>query len=302
VTWLNGSRVQAMTRSLARRPPRAAACGALMAICTGALVLACSGANNQPTSPLGPGVKIPAKATWVGQGNFKICKVAGQGVAVGTMFTFTVLLDGSIENQTFTVSAGAGPTGTCVLDATLFSTGTDVTITETAHTGTHVTAIVVSPSGNVVISPNLTTRSVTVKAGSAQTTTVTFTNAQINTGCTLTQGFYKNHESVVASLLTKSSIYTLGGKLLIGGTGLTASQIVTILETAPAGGSTVLILEHQLIAAELNIIGGASAPANVTAAITQAATVLASGLGSTSLADLLDRYNSGLIGPGHCND
>lgn len=293
MTWPDGSRVQANTRALTRHRPRAAVSGVLMAACAGALVMACTGTNTPPTSPFRPDSKVKA---WVGQGNFKVCKVAGQGVAVGTHFTFTV------GSKTIVVAAGTGPTGTCVLDNTLFSTGTQVTVTEAAHTGTHVTAITVSPSGNLVGSPNLTTRSVTVKAGSAQTTTVTFTNAQVNTGCTLTQGFYKNHESVVASLLTRSSIYISGGKLLIGGHGLTASQIVTNLQTPPAGGNTVLILEHQLIAAELNIIGGASAPANVLAAITQANTLLASGHGSTTLADLLDRYNEGIIGPGHCSD
>jgi len=118
--------------------------------------------------------------------------------------------------------------------------------------------------------------------------------------CTLTQGFYKNHESVVANLLTRSSVYVSGGKLLIGGSGLTASQVVTNLETPPQG-SSVLILEHQLIAAELNIIGGASAPAAVITAITQANALLAADEGSTELADLLDRYNSGQTGPGECH-
>jgi hypothetical protein len=171
-------------------------------------------------------------------------------------------------------------------------------------------AAVAAPTLTITGSWNLAadytvTGSVTL-AGSNVTVPITFgglSSASLNcasSGCTFTQGYYKNHESVVATRLTRSSVYISGGKLLIGGSGLTASDIIANLETPPKGGNDVLILEHQLIAAELNIIGGASAPATVITAITQANTLLAAGEGSTQLADLLDRYNSGIVGPGEC--
>ena len=200
-----------------------------------------------------------------------------------------------------------GQTYTLDYHFTLTPTAGGPTLTEPAGGGKFTfTAAVSAPTVTITGSWNLGAN-YTVTGSVTLTITIPMTfggssSAGLNcaSGCTLTQGFYKNHQSVVANLLTQSSVYISGGKLLIGNSSLTASEIVAILETPPAGGNTVLILEHQLIAAELNIIGGASAPANVTAAITEANTLLALGQGSTTLADLLDQYNEGLVGPGHC--
>jgi hypothetical protein len=102
------------------------------------------------------------------QGSIKVCKIAGNGVAVGTPFNFTV------GNRPVTVQAGpANQGGYCKL-LTDFALGSNQTITEAAKAGTHVSAIVVQPSANKV-SSNLANRTATVKV-SRNTTVVNFTN------------------------------------------------------------------------------------------------------------------------------
>ena len=83
-----------------------------------------------------------------------------------------------------------------------------------------------------------------------------------------------------------------------------------VLKTPPKGNA-YYILAHQYIAAVLNGASGAGAPANVQAAINGAAAYFGangpspapSGALRTQLinwSDLLDDYNNGLVGPGHC--
>ena len=83
-----------------------------------------------------------------------------------------------------------------------------------------------------------------------------------------------------------------------------------ILFTQPQGNAWY-ILAHQWIAAELNLANNASVPPQVQNALAQAATLLTGNCSSmsasqsalaTQLTGLLDEYNSGIIGPGHCPD
>src|SRR5205085_1590750 len=100
--------------------------------------------------------------------------------------------------------------------------------------------------------------------------------------------------------------------LTIGAITYTEAELITILQTAPKSGDATIILIHQLIAAKLNIASGADNSA-VASTITMADTYLQNNalksrpLGKaktqgTTLAQTLDNYNSGLIGPGHCSD
>ncbi|HEV2105635.1 MAG TPA: hypothetical protein VGU27_07870 [Candidatus Eisenbacteria bacterium] len=118
--------------------------------------------------------------------------------------------------------------------------------------------------------------------------------------CTFTQGFWKNHPNnwPVASLTLGTVSYT-------------KTQLLSILNQ-PAGGNGLLILAHQLIAAKLNIANGASVPAGVATAISNADAMIGnlvcppvgSGFLSPSSvnsdANTLDDYNNGITGPGHC--
>lgn len=101
-------------------------------------------------------------------GILKVCKVAGVGVAVGTPFTFTA------GGTTFTVPAGPGPGGTCVVGPTL-PVGSTVTVDEAVPPGHLVSSIAVAPPSHLVGAPNLAAGSVDVTIGIG-VTEVTFTD------------------------------------------------------------------------------------------------------------------------------
>jgi hypothetical protein len=92
----------------------------------------------------------------------KVCKVAGTGVAVGTPFTFTA------GTSTFTVPAGPGPGGTCVVGPS-FSVGSAITVAESIPAGDTVSDITVAPPSHLVGSPNLAAGTVDVTIGSGVT-------------------------------------------------------------------------------------------------------------------------------------
>ena len=91
-------------------------------------------------------------------GYLKICKIAGAGVTIGTLFMFQV------DNQAYLV-----PAGYCILDGT-FLVGTEVTVHEVVPTGYQLTGITVDPSGRLV-SLDLINGSVTVMIGTGVTVT-----------------------------------------------------------------------------------------------------------------------------------
>jgi uncharacterized repeat protein (TIGR01451 family) len=117
--------------------------------------------------------------------------------------------------------------------------------------------------------------------------------------CTYTQGYWKNHPDA----------WPVEG-ITIGGVTYTKAEAIAILNTPPDGDATY-ILAHQLIAARLNILNGAD-PDAVATTIVEADDWLATHpLGSNpsnpdreeaiELSEILDDYNNGLIGPGHCD-
>ncbi|MEJ7809638.1 MAG: hypothetical protein WKG32_04390 [Gemmatimonadaceae bacterium] len=130
-----------------------------------------------------------------------------------------------------------------------------------------------------------------------------FNSPKAITGCTRTQGYYKNHEDVVEAL-----VELMGGTLFVGGLQLSPGQLDAILGTPPKGGNASLILQHQLIATKLNLLRGVSAPQGVLDAAVESDLTLVNGVSSgeraraIQLADALDAYNNGKAagGPGHC--
>ena len=134
---------------------------------------------------------------------------------------------------------------------------------------------------------------------SAFTETMVVGTAPLAANCTFTLGYWKNHEEEwpVTSLTLGSVSYT-------------AAELLAILNQ-PAQGNKLVILAHQLIAAKLNLANGADPSA--AAATIAAADALIGGLvcppiGSDNLpaspatghSNLLDDFNNGVIGPGHC--
>jgi hypothetical protein len=98
------------------------------------------------------------------QGRLKVCKVAGPGVPVGTVFHFNA------DGIPFTVVAGPGPGGFCTVGPT-FTVGSMVVVTETLFNGTQVTGISVAPLLPLFTNGNVAT----VKIGTG-VTELTFTN------------------------------------------------------------------------------------------------------------------------------
>jgi len=132
---------------------------------------------------------------------------------------------------------------------------------------------------------------------------------ELPSGCTYTQGYWKTHAKKCRKYdTTWDLIGDNGSKTIFFNSGKTYFKV---LWTPPRRGNAYYILAHQYIAAELNQLNGASIPNEVLTAFNAAKTLFAASLddtiGDTSrqewieLAQILDDYNSGLIGPGHCD-
>jgi hypothetical protein len=118
--------------------------------------------------------------------------------------------------------------------------------------------------------------------------------------CTYTQGYWKNHTSVWPV-----------GSLVLGSVSYTKNQLLQILLSSVKGNGLVS-LAHQLIAAKLNVAWGSN-PMEAAAAIAAADAMIGArvvppiGSGSlppsdvSELTQLLDDYNNGVTGPGHCD-
>jgi hypothetical protein len=129
-------------------------------------------------------------------------------------------------------------------------------------------------------------------------------------GCTRTLGYWKTHSAkgpapfdptwnLIAPSAENSPFFSSG------------KSYYDTLWTAPRGNA-YWILAQQYIAAELNVLAGASIPADVAAVWAQAKTwfetytpatvTSAARAQAISWAGTLDDYNNGLSGPGHCGD
>jgi len=119
--------------------------------------------------------------------------------------------------------------------------------------------------------------------------------------CTRTLGYWKTH-SAHASNPNQQIPWPISEETLLCG-----ETWYDILRQPPHG-SAWIILAHQWIAAELNVASGASDDALGTA-LDDAEALLTNNCGgipddlrdeATDLAGLLDDFNNGQIGPGHC--
>ncbi|MEW6651386.1 MAG: hypothetical protein AB1453_14525, partial [Chloroflexota bacterium] len=127
-------------------------------------------------------------------------------------------------------------------------------------------------------------------------------------GCTLTPGYWKTHSKygpapydATWALLGEDAAFFLSGQ--------TNYQV---LWTPPAGGNAYYILARAYLAAKLNFLNGAASTPAVDAAIASAETFFSTFTPTSTLsrsvrnaalanATLLDNYNNGLVGPGHCD-
>jgi hypothetical protein len=137
-------------------------------------------------------------------------------------------------------------------------------------------------------------------------------NVPCENGCTLTQGYWKTHseygpapyDDTWAQLPDGADTpFFLSGK-----------TYYQVLRTSP-GGNPYYILAKQYIAAKLNQLNGASTTPEVTNAVNYAYRLFnrytpaqvgaftgASRIAVTNAAEVLDEYNNGGTGPGHCSE
>jgi hypothetical protein len=128
--------------------------------------------------------------------------------------------------------------------------------------------------------------------------------AEANPFCPLTQGFWKNHPNVWPKTVVTSG-------LTLGSASYTQAELLTILNT-PSTGDASLILAKQLIAAKLNFLSNTVEVPALTAAITDADSLLSGFSGKlpyhvapssttgqlmVSDATVLDIYNNGQLTP-----
>lgn len=132
-------------------------------------------------------------------------------------------------------------------------------------------------------------------------------------GCTLTPGYWKTHSSYGPAPHDD----TWAG-MEDAGFFLSGQSYYEVLWTSPQGGNAYYILAHAWIAANLNIANGASLPGEVEDALTagtgyfEAYTPadMAGFKGKNKnlrqdvldAAVVLDEYNNGILGPGHCSE
>ncbi len=130
-------------------------------------------------------------------------------------------------------------------------------------------------------------------------------------GCTLTPGYWKTHSAYGPARWPDATWALIGGPdTAFFQSGKSWYQV---LWTPPSGGNAYYILAHAYIAARLNILNGAATTPAVDTALAWATGFFstntpASNLSktvrnqATTYAALLDSYNNGAIGPGHCNE
>lgn len=139
--------------------------------------------------------------------------------------------------------------------------------------------------------------------------TIVLPACAVVSSCTYTQGYWKTHSTYGPAKPYNETWAKIGEDTPFFKSGKSYYQV---LWTNPSGGNAYYILAHQYIAAKLNILNGASSTPEVDAALMWAENFfntykptdkLSSNIRSQALsyANLLDQYNNGSIGPGHCS-
>lgn len=140
-------------------------------------------------------------------------------------------------------------------------------------------------------------------------------NVACQTGCTLTQGYWKTHNTSFKGGAPVDSTWSLLDPLKELKPFYTSGQTwFADFWTAPSGGNIYLQLAHQYMAAFLNSLNGARVTPAVTSALNgsdhffsyvlnaNSTLTTAQKNSAKSYATTLGSYNEGLIGPGHCSE
>jgi VCBS repeat-containing protein len=109
----------------------------------------------------------------------------------------------------------------------------------------------------------------------------------------LTQGYWKNHQSVFDGVLKAHpnvAGYTSGGKLLLGGAAYTSSEAIALMQMSTGTGTSanaLLMVWQQLVAAKLNVLNGVTPDAADLAAIADADAAIIQAAGNLSSTKLV---------------
>lgn len=264
------------------------------------------------------GADIPALAVTGGpdlsdwksfQGEVWICKDGNQAGTFGFDWAVSTLTGTPVLSGTVNV-----PLGTCVMAVhldTVVTTRAHIAVTEqalaanwalTSITYTHGTNFPGTVGIPIISLPGRTISE--LHASNDFGVVVTFTNTYTppeGPNCTYTQGFWKNHQELWD---TNGEMVVWTGQSFFN-SGKTYAEMYDL---SAAGGNSYVKLAHQYIAAKLNV-NFLSDPA-VNAYIAQAEAYFAGHAAGSyfiksaawnALAEMLDRYNNGEIGPGHCD-
>ncbi len=143
---------------------------------------------------------------------------------------------------------------------------------------------------------------VTASSGGEEETTTGASETAGEGGCTLTQGYWKNH-NVYAKNKSQQTPWPISED-----TELCGETWYDNLHVAPKGDA-FYIVSHQWIAASLNVAAGAAVTPEVSAALVAAEGYLADceiskaeKADALAAKDVLDAFNNGEVGPGHCGD
>lgn len=251
----------------------------------------------------------------------KVCKVYSG--AVGPAVTIQVQVDagnnGGAPDHDFNVTVADGECWEVWTTDGNANVITDkITFTETVPGGYDASFVLQTrEDGTIITNPSVASNTgsvlVTNPGGVGFDGVVwTFTNTEIVTGegCTLTQGFWKNHTGLGPQADAWPALP--GGVMALGTVNYTKAQLISIFNTAPKGNG-LISLARQLIAANLNILNGAD-PTDISATITAANALIGAlivppvGSGflapsaTSALTQALEQYNEGVTGPGHCDE
>lgn len=231
-----------------------------------------------------------AVVTYVNNAVVNVCKAGTNGTfeyRIGTNGTAQVL--SLSDGQCSTIATLSGATQDDVI----------VTVRENASPSYHLDHMILALAA---LTPRTMAGTNDVSFEGMHGGTVTFYNVPVTAttfGCTNTLGYYR-HRGI--GLLPALHFFQSGHTWL------------EVLDATPKHGNAYYILARQYIAAAINA-KAASTTADVDAALAGAATYFGkatpgdwSAHGSyskhqlTAWADILDAYNNGATGPGHCHD
>ena len=195
-------------------------------------------------------------------GTVQVCKVAGNGIAAGTTYSYVISANG--QQQTVTVAAGQ-----CANVAS-HRVGTDVSVVETAQPNARVSSLTVTPAGAQVGTSDLAAGRAMVVVG-VGVTTLTYTNTSTTAGSLVICKVAGNGVSPGANFT-----FTVAGQTQTVAAGAAPNGTCGTALTVAAGAAVVT--ETAVAGTSLSAITGTpAAPTNINLPARSATVQIVSG-------------------------